>query len=379
MPWQDDAAWTDALGASADIIVGGERREDGTSTEFLFRPDQLLCDDFVWTRPRNSAEEEMRTRLRDAGADELSGDDDRIGTAERLGLKLLTVPSDAAHDLVRTSRDVAPDSVNFNHVLVANPQRYGGCAPPVLLAQPPGVAIPGTGPEGATLKIAVLDTGIAEGVTFVDPASDTEPAGFSNEGAIGHGTMVAGAIARTAAGATILVKQVLEPPLGVADELQIARALDELPADVDVINASFGGPAADDERMLGLLRALERLPEETVVIASAGNEASDRPHYMAAFERVVAVASVEAPGDADYSNRGEWVDLSTQGTDVVTLRAPNAFVQATGTSFAAPKVAAQAMTFPGGTQNLRAAIQWLIANGGQAVGGRGTFIDLPEP
>ena len=379
MPWQDDTGWTDALRDNGGINVGGERSDDGTSTEFLYRPDQLLCDSVVWTDPRNSAEDEVRGRLRDARAEELSGDDARIATAERLGLRLLTVPSDAAHDLVRTARDIAPDSLNFNHVLVANPQRYGGCAPPVALTRPPSVDIPGTSMEGAALKIAVLDTGIAEGAPFeVDPASDVEPSGTTGQ-ATGHGTMVAGIVARFAPGATILVKQVLSVPLGEADELEIAAALDALPRDVDVVNASFGGPAADDARMLGLQRALERLPQTTLVVASAGNEASDRPHYMAAFERVVAVTSGDADAVFEYGNRGDWVDLSTQGTDVETT-GQTGFVLATGTSFAAPKIAAEAMKLPGGTAAVRDAAQWLIAqSGGPAVAGGGTFIDMPVP
>jgi hypothetical protein len=386
MPWQDDDGWDVALESTDDISVGGERRQDGTSTEFLFRRDQLLCDSTVWTDPRNPAEREVRGRLREADANEISSDEDaRAGMADRLGLRLLKVPSDAAHGLVRTSRDIVPDVVGFNHVLVANPQRYGGCAPPVLVEEGPFVDIPGSPAEAAALKIAVLDTGIVENVPFnFDPASDIEPSGSGGQ-ATGHGTMVAAIVARFAGGATILVKQVLSVPLGAADEMQIAMALDALPRDVDVINASFGGPAADDERMLGLQRALDRVPETTLVIASAGNEASDRPHYMAAFDRVVGVTSAgEVDGQLalydDYSNRGPWVDLSTDGTDVQTIDALGRRVLATGTSFAAPKIAAEAMKLPGGTTTVRQAADWLITqSGGPQIAGGGTYFATQVP
>jgi subtilisin family serine protease len=382
VPWQDNERWDRALEESRDTIGIGNEGQPGN--EFLYRPDQLLCDAAVWTDPRDADEADIRARLEDGDATDSPEDDIRNPAAERLGLRLLSVPPDQTQRLVNEARAIRAGMVGFNHVLVANPQRYGGCAPPAPIGSRSTVPIPGT-ETGTTLKVAVLDTGIREGVAFnFDPASDLEPPGFEDFAA-GHGTMVAGVIARYSGGATILVRHVLKPPLGVADELEIANALDSLDDDVDVINASFGGPAADDvDRMLALERALDRVPPDTLVIASAGNEGDERRHYMAAFDRVVGVASA---GEVEqqlavfhYSNRGDWIALSTQGTDVETVIAPGKFVRASGTSFAAPKIASEAMKLADATTTARQAVDLLINKpGAPHVAGGGTFIDMPAP
>jgi subtilisin family serine protease len=382
VPWQDNERWDRALEESRDTIGIGNEGQPGN--EFLYRPDQLLCDAAVWTDPRDADEADIRARLEDGDATDSPEDDIRNPAAERLGLRLLSVPPDQTQRLVNEARAIRAGMVGFNHVLVANPQRYGGCAPPVPIGSRSTVPIPGA-ETGTTLKVAVLDTGILDDVPFsFDRASDREPPGFEDFAA-GHGTMVAGVIARYSGGATILVKQVLTPPLGVADELEVADALDALPDDVDVVNASFGGPAADDiDRMIALERALDRLPPDTLVVASAGNEGQERRHYMAAFERVVGVASAGHVGEQiavfDYSNRGDWIGLSTQGTDVETVIAPNRFGRATGTSFAAPKIASEAMKLADATTTARQAIDLLIGRpGAPQIAAGGTFVDLPAP
>lgn len=368
MPWQDDEEWDDALRKSDGIRVGGVE-----GAEYLVRPDELICDARVWTNPEGADEEEVQRRLFAVDASEV-GDDPRLGTAERLNLKLLNVPSERAYEVVDAAQDIAPGKVDFVHMVVANPQRYGGCGVPEPITA--SMAIPGRGREGATMRIAVLDTGVAaDSTSWVDGASNVEsgPSGPAS----GHGTMVAGVIARYAPGATILVTQVLELPLGVADELDVAKALAAVPEDVNIINASFGGPAADSGRMEALRRALRQLPESTIVVASAGNEGVSRRHYMAAFERVVGVASVENGKVAGYSNRGEWIKLSTQGTDVETLRSANDRVNATGTSFAAPKIAARIVTDAGPGGDVVQAKDALIQTGGNQIPGAGTFVDIP--
>jgi hypothetical protein len=95
--------------------------------------------------------------------------------------------------------------------------------------------------------------------------------------------------------------------------------------------------------MLTFERAVNQLPRTTLVVAAAGNHGVVRPHYSAAFKRVVAVGSAENPGDwhrAPYSNYGGWVDCSAAGTRVhstfVEFRPFTGGAICSGTSFAAP-------------------------------------------
>jgi hypothetical protein len=393
VPWQDNEAWDAAIDRSTEIAIGGGRTDDGRpTTEYLYRPGQLVCDTGVWRNPRGPDQERVRGRLEAARAHETVGaprfdrDDLRARVAGSLGLTLLNVLGAELSPIVNEARRLAPGALAFNHVMVAAPQRHGGCSPPTPLTQA-SVQIPGRVVAVAQPQrtVAVLDTGVAAGIGWVDPDSDIEPAAPGSPAA-GHGTMVAGVIARYAPTARILVKQVLDMPLGVADELEIADALATLP-NVDVVNASFGGLPATAGKMVTFERAVHRLPRETLVVASAGNEGLDRSFYMAAFRRVVGVASggdVDGALDLyDYSNRGEWVDATTQGTDVETLAAPSQPVLASGTSFAAPKIVAKVLEFAQaqGINDLRAAASLLLHDPARPeIPGRGgTFIDMPTP
>ena len=67
-------------------------------------------------------------------------------------------------------------------------------------------------------------------------------------------------------------------------------------------------------------------PDGMLVVASAGNRGSTRPHYPAAFDTVLSVGALDATVDGDgdpwtapgrtapiaaFSNRGDWVDAWT--------------------------------------------------------------------
>jgi len=359
MPWLDNPAWDDAIEASMRIAIGtalAGRAVAHESSEVLHRPGELLCDTAVW----EDLVHPVRQRLDANGARLLSvaprdeRDERRAAAAERLGLRLLLADARNPVGLLTEARmgDPEAEALSVNHVAIASPQRHGGCAPPRQIDA--SAAIPGVSTQGGGLRIAVLDTG------FVDPA----PARFAIERrgpedfevldapvpgpygpAVGHGTMVAGVIATHVPAATLVVRRVLDTPVGDADELEIADALDALPP-VDIVNASFGGFAVADDTMLALSAALDRLPAATLVVASAGNQGVDRPVFMAAFDRVVGVAAVERqetgpPQLAAYSNRGAWVHLCAEGTDVESTYVTDHAV-ASGTSFAAPRVAAAA-------------------------------------
>ena len=73
-----------------------------------------------------------------------------------------------------------------------------------------------------------------------------------------------------------------------------------------------------------------------LIVASAGNMATTRPHFPAAFETVVGVGALDGNIDGDlspwtspsrtapvaeFSNRGSWVDVYTTGVDLPTTHA----------------------------------------------------------
>jgi subtilisin family serine protease len=94
------------------------------------------------------------------------------------------------------------------------------------------------------------------------------------------------------------------------------------------------------------------------VVAAAGNNASPEPFWPAAFKRVVAVGALDATSDepvrASFSNYGHWVDVYAPGERVHSMYLDGTYLEAdkhlahlkgwaqwSGTSFAAPHVAAE--------------------------------------
>lgn len=83
---------------------------------------------------------------------------------------------------------------------------------------------------------------------------------------------------------------------------------------VDVINMSFGGPAGFNLEASAVQAANAR---GVVLVASAGNESSQKPSFPAAYGTVIAVGATSL-GDApaSFTNVGGWVDVTGPGVDV---------------------------------------------------------------
>lgn len=76
-----------------------------------------------------------------------------------------------------------------------------------------------------------------------------------------------------------------------------------------------------------------------VVVASAGNDGSTDPHYPAYYENCIAVAATDQNDVlADFSQRGEWVDVAAPGVDILSTYFPNGYNYLSGTSMACPFV-----------------------------------------
>lgn len=196
---------------------------------------------------------------------------------------------------------------------------------------------------------------------------DPDPSPDSLGSFSGHGTSVAGIVgARTENSKTGMV--------GVAPKARIValRALagdgvgqtDDLAAaivyaaneNLDVLNLSFGR-----DRSTPLLReAIDyAISQGTVVVASAGNDGSDDPHYPSDYPSVISVLWLAEDGegvpDFSRSQYGIGVDLGAPGSDVFTTRYPRGRIlndqsvrqedlygPSFGSSFSAPQVAGAA-------------------------------------
>lgn len=355
VPW-NSAAWEQAIRQRRDV---GRFGGDADGGAVLYTPGRLLVD------TQAAATDEVREELRRSYARECEEPASEI--AKSLGLTLLTVADNQLIETVRAIRAVAPGAASLDHVLVPGPLRGHGDDLPVASDDPGD--IPGDDSSaGEGLTIHVLDTGLAAQtplnatVAAADAEIEDEDGDRRRDHAAGHGTHVAGIVARTAPGAKLVARRALTTPVGLVTELAAARAIAEAgAAGADIINCSFGGASLLDAAPLALERALERLPPATVVVAAAGNQGAEQPHWPAASKGVIAVAAVGCDEDGswkrtDFSNFGNWVDCCAPGVAVAstflysaedTLDDPpfRGWATWSGTSFAAPCVAAAIAAF----------------------------------
>jgi hypothetical protein len=298
----------------------------------------------------------------------------------------------ATPDQIRDTLDaLAKERINasFNHVLPDGPAKNGltGAAALDDPSQVPTFPAKHVDPSaGEGVIVAVIDTGIAE---FEDPRADrildgivptadnvdrlnainlreVPPHDALDLGA-GHGTFVAGVVRQVAPAADVRVYRALNSD-GIGSEVGVACAILRAWRDgANIINLSLGSESYRDRPPVALEAALAMLPDDVIVVAAAGNlerevtayEAT-RPHWPAAFRRVVAVAALEQDyTPARWSQRGHWVDVSTWGENVTSTyvigyeeataenQDPDDWRNAgaspwalwSGTSFAAPQVA----------------------------------------
>jgi subtilisin family serine protease len=310
----------------------------------FYRPGRLLVD------ARAAQDSRVRGLVRNARA-ELADEPDRE-VASALGLMLFNAPDDRIVPLVSQLRSAVTGAASLDHVLVAGPARWHGDDMPKPIDDPGD--IPGSDcSAGAGLTVAVLDTGIAEKVPFQVQSGpgDAEVVDEDHDGhrdpPAGHGTHVAGLVARTAGGATVVAHRVLRTVAGQASELEVARALLDV-GKVDLVNCSFSGPVLADAAPLAVERALARLSPSTVVVACAGNTGLDRPQWPAASKRVISVGAVARAADSkrwlrtDFSCYGWWVDCCAPGVGVPStflhLDDYKGFASWSGTSMSCPQV-----------------------------------------
>jgi hypothetical protein len=175
----------------------------------------------------------------------------------------------------------------------------------------------------------------------------------------GHGTFVAGVAACMAPSAAVDIVDHFSASGAELEDVMIAK-LEELvgrtPAP-DVVNLSAGTYTRGNWSSLGF-EAFQQAHPDVVLVAAAGNDATDRPFYPAAYDWVVSVGALGPDGAhrAWFSNYGDWVQVYALGeghvnayaTGEYTYREPpkmpavqnfSGMARWDGTSFAAPLVA----------------------------------------
>jgi hypothetical protein len=205
--------------------------------------------------------------------------------------------------------------------------------------------------------VAVLDTGVSANHEDLLGKVVTRPGcglgGVTND-TNGHGTAVASIIAANTGNAVGLAG------LGWNTKVLAVRVLDsEGFGFSSVISSGIRCAVDQGARIVNLsLTAVEHSQavadavlyaqsKGAVVLAAAGNEASDEPVFPAALPRVISVgATTQTDAIASYSNTGPWVDIAAPGSALlvatpVTTASPNgSYGLITGTSFSVAEVSA---------------------------------------
>ncbi|MEV6924223.1 S8/S53 family peptidase [Dactylosporangium sp. NPDC051485] len=331
--------------------VRREDRADGTPVRFV--ADELIVLDEHFGTARQAFAEQGFT-----GRDIVEEGDVPDGF-RRVRLRGLDVARAARR--VRVQAEAAGDTrvaAGPNHVFVSTPFGHAGAYGPPRPV-PPGRLRTA---DGSGVGVLVLDTGVwlnsplpKDRYVTEDYESDAETDDEGvRDGDAGHANFVAGVMLGRSGRVQPRVVKVVDA-YGVCRESDLVAAFRQA-GDDPIINVSLGGYTLDDRPPVLLTAALAGLlgSGDRVVVAAAGNDGQhDRPFWPAAYagtsapwrRRVVAVAAHDGRRICEWSNTGTWVTLAAPGAEAVSTFVhhadfPDGWARWSGTSFAAPFVAA---------------------------------------
>ena len=198
-----------------------------------------------------------------------------------------------------------------------------------------------------TINIAVIDSGVNYNHELLKYRVVRTKMDFSTDNTgdemdkAGHGTKVAGAIAKsTPSNVKLFAYKIFDKNLkGTSSEAVAALSyIKQLKNKPDIINCSFSTG--------GLGTVIDELVDMGVtVVAAAGNYRKKVYKQPAIFDSVITVAATNQYGYAwSSSSYGSCVDVSAPGVSVYTANFPgnNTYAQFAGTSMATPLVSAAA-------------------------------------
>lgn len=197
------------------------------------------------------------------------------------------------------------------------------------------------------INIAVVDSGINYNHELFKNRIERTKVDFSTDASgderdtSGHGTKVAGAIAKsTPSNVKLFAYKIFNKnSKGTSSEAVAALSyIKQLKNKPDIINCSFStgslGTVIDELVDMGV-----------TVVAAAGNDGKEVYQQPAIFDSVITVAATNQYGYAwSSSSYGSCVDISAPGVGVYTANFPgnNTYAQFPGTSMATPLVSAAA-------------------------------------
>ena len=166
----------------------------------------------------------------------------------------------------------------------------------------------------------------------------------------GHGTSVAGIIGATGNNGTGIAGlaygcRIMNLRAGTSrgflEEDDVASAIVyAVENGARIINMSFG-----DEVASPLLQDVIQFAfqQNCILVASAGNSATDKIHFPSGFSETISVGATDLQDNlASFSNYGSSVDLVAPGRNIFTTKRKNAYGNFSGTSASAPLVSALA-------------------------------------
>jgi len=207
----------------------------------------------------------------------------------------------------------------------------------------------------SNILVAIIDSGI--GYNHPDLAANYVALGYdwvNNDpdpmDDFGHGTKVAGilcAVTNNGIGIAGLaqVKMMAEKVLnstGWGDIDQLANGIyHATDMGAKIISMSLSTPSNDSLLYDAVKYAYNA---GVLLVAAAGNQASNTKRYPAAYDEVIAVSATE-PDDntTDFTNFGDWIELAAPGRNIFTTTLDPSYYYgeydyATGTSVACPQV-----------------------------------------
>lgn len=197
-----------------------------------------------------------------------------------------------------------------------------------------------------TINIAVIDSGVNYNhellkyrVVRTKMDFSTDNTGDEMDKSSGHGTNVAGAIAKsTPSNVKLFAYKIFNKNLkGTSSEAVAALSyIKQLKNKPDIINCSFAtgslGTVIDELVDMGV-----------TVVAGAGNDGKEVYKQPAIFDSVITVAATDYYGEpCSFTNYGDKIDVSAPGEYVYTadISSNTAYKYVNGTSFSTPITAA---------------------------------------
>ncbi|MFN3863318.1 MAG: S8 family serine peptidase, partial [Erythrobacter sp.] len=324
---QEPATWEVIVGESEADRAERDEREgiDADTDGFRYRRNEFVALDLT---------DEALAELKAGGFEVIESEN--LGSVEST-LLLLRGPAqmtdEASLDVLDGLAD--PDTVGLNHLFdgsaVQTTRRRGSNVPDRL---------------ACGCDIGLIDTGVATDLNYFKHVKLTQRAFNGGEPLPKlHGTAVAHLMAGTrsnpAHATRIFVADIFSGPRATSgSSFALIKALDWLAAQgVPVINISLAGP-----RNPAVAGAIARLTRRGIIIvAAAGNDGPAAPPvFPGAYDGVIGVTAVDALNRVyRYANRGAYVDFSARGVAIPAIDAKGDVRDATGTSFAAPVIAAR--------------------------------------